>query len=220
MVSEIETFPRFLQPWLMCHGCSYPILTFLPKLWYASVNPQQHLSKWWWSPKSFSFVALYNITLPHCVVCFCWSKSLRLNSHPSNISLQLRHNERDSVSNHQPHHCLLNRLFGCRSKKTSKLHVTGLCVGKWPVTRKMFPFDDVIMYFMVFPDIAHCSRDWLSITAWYAIFVALAILRIYCIGKHNKNGPWGGWKVANDKILIPLWKPRIYYLTIEETQSM
>ena len=35
-----------------------------------------------------------------------------------------------------------------RSKKTSKLRVTGLCVGfphKWPVTRKMFPFDDVIM---------------------------------------------------------------------------
>ena len=46
-------------------------------------------------------------------------------------------------------------LFGRRSKKTSKLRVTGLCVGnspgpvnsphKWPVTRKMFPFDDVIM---------------------------------------------------------------------------
>ena len=49
-------------------------------------------------------------------------------------------------------------LFRCRSKKTSKLRVTGLCAGnspvhrvpvnsphKWPVTRKMFPFDDVIM---------------------------------------------------------------------------
>ena len=54
-----------------------------------------------------------------------------------------------------PHYCLLNRLFGCRSKKTSKLRVTGLCAGnspwpvnsphKWPVTRKKFPFDDVIM---------------------------------------------------------------------------
>ena len=28
---------------------------------------------------------------------------------------------RDGVSNHQPHDCLLNRLFGRRSKKTSKL---------------------------------------------------------------------------------------------------
>ena len=64
-------------------------------------------------------------------------------------------NGHGGVSNHQPHHCLLNRLFGCRSKKTSKLRVTGLCAGihrgpvnsphKWPVTRKMFPFDDVIM---------------------------------------------------------------------------
>ena len=66
-----------------------------------------------------------------------------------------------SVSNHQPHECLLNRLFRRRSKKTSKFRVTGLCAGnspvrgihrwpvnfphKWPVTRKMFPFDDVIM---------------------------------------------------------------------------
>ena len=67
-----------------------------------------------------------------------------------------RQNERDSVSNHQPHECLLNRLFGRRSKKTSKLRVTGLCSGNSPVTgefpaqraitRKMFPFDDVIMH--------------------------------------------------------------------------
>ena len=70
-------------------------------------------------------------------------------------SLQWRHNGRDGVSNHQPHHCLLNRLFGRRSKKTPKLRVTGLCTGnspvvnsphKGPVTRKMFPFDDVIMW--------------------------------------------------------------------------
>ena len=69
--------------------------------------------------------------------------------------LQWRHNDHDIVSNHQPQGCLLNHLFGHRSKKTSKLRVTGLCVGnspgpvnslhKRPVTRKMFPFDDVIM---------------------------------------------------------------------------
>ena len=43
--------------------------------------------------------------------------------------LRWRHNGCDSVSNHQPHDCLLNRLFRRRSKKTSKLRVTGLCVG-------------------------------------------------------------------------------------------
>ena len=70
-------------------------------------------------------------------------------------ALQWRHNEHDDVSNHQPHYSLLNRLFRCRSMKTSKLHVTGPCAGnslvtvyspyKCPVTRKMFPFDDAIM---------------------------------------------------------------------------
>ena len=49
-------------------------------------------------------------------------------------TLRWRHNSRDSVSNHQPHDCLLNRLFRRRSKKTSKLRVTGLCAGNSPVT--------------------------------------------------------------------------------------
>ena len=49
-------------------------------------------------------------------------------------SLHWRHDGRDSVSNHQPHDCLLNRLFRRRSKKTLKLRVTGLCAGNSPVT--------------------------------------------------------------------------------------
>ena len=48
--------------------------------------------------------------------------------------LQWRHNGLDSVSNHQPHECLLKRLFRRRSKKTSKLRVTGLCAGNSPET--------------------------------------------------------------------------------------
>ena len=50
------------------------------------------------------------------------------------ISLQWRYNEHAGVWNHQPHDCLLNRLFTRRSKKPSKLRVTGLCVGNSPVT--------------------------------------------------------------------------------------
>ena len=50
------------------------------------------------------------------------------------ITLQWRPNGHDGVSNHQPHHCLLSRLFGRRSKKTSKLRVTGLCAGNSPGT--------------------------------------------------------------------------------------
>ena len=69
------------------------------------------------------------------------------------IKIRGRHIQRDGVSNHQPHDCLLNRLFRCRAKKISKLRVTGLCRGihRWPVnsphkgsvTWKMFPFDNV-----------------------------------------------------------------------------
>ena len=47
-------------------------------------------------------------------------------------TLQWRHNGRDSVLNHQPHGCFLNRLFRHRSKKTSKLSVTCLCAGNSP----------------------------------------------------------------------------------------
>ena len=49
-------------------------------------------------------------------------------------TLKWCHNGNDSVSNHQPHDCLLNHLFSRRSKKTSKLRVTGLCAGNSPVT--------------------------------------------------------------------------------------
>ena len=48
--------------------------------------------------------------------------------------LRWRHNGHDCVSNHQPRQCLHNRLFERRSKKTSKLRVTGLCVENSPGT--------------------------------------------------------------------------------------
>ena len=50
------------------------------------------------------------------------------------IALRWRHNDQAGVSNHQPHGCLLNRLFRRKSKKTSKLRITGLCVGNSPGT--------------------------------------------------------------------------------------
>ena len=50
------------------------------------------------------------------------------------VALQWRHNGSDGDPNHQPRHCLLNRLFWRRSNNTSKLRVTGLSVGNSPVT--------------------------------------------------------------------------------------
>ena len=52
----------------------------------------------------------------------------------SHFSLRWRHNDHAGVSNHQPPGCLLNRLFRRKSKKTSKLRVTGLCAGNSPGT--------------------------------------------------------------------------------------
>ena len=49
-------------------------------------------------------------------------------------SLQWRHNERDGISNHRRLDCVFNRMFRRRSKKTSKLRVTGLCERNSPVT--------------------------------------------------------------------------------------
>ena len=69
----------------------------------------------------------------------CSSKGIHITKQVSYmpwiyIILQWRHNEHDSISNHQPHDCLLNLLFGRRSKRTSKLRVTGLCVWNSPGT--------------------------------------------------------------------------------------
>ena len=96
----------------------------------------------------------------HSRKCIFWKCCLQNDQRFEHISLRWRHNERDSVSNHQPHGCLLNGLLRRRSKKTSKLLVTGLCVGnspgpvnsphKGPVTRKMFPCYDVIMFKFIF----------------------------------------------------------------------
>ena len=69
---------------------------------------------------------------PFCLVCVhggvgAWCSSCY-------TPLRWRHNDHAGVSNHQPPGCLLNRLFRRKSKKTSKLRVTGLCAGNSPGT--------------------------------------------------------------------------------------
>ena len=134
--------------------------------------------------------------------------------HPVNVTIETcrkgseplrwRHNDHDSVSNHQPHGCLLNRLFRRRSKKTSKLRVTGLCVGnspepvnsphKGPVTRKMFPFDDVIMPYIYSTGIENRSlrrfhQHWLFTYMTIATFLQLSTVsyRWVCARKGNSS---------------------------------
>ena len=84
------------------------------------------------------------LDIPVCVLCRVCHILLG--------TLQWRHNECGGILNHRRLDCLLNHLFRCRSKKISKLSVTGLCEGmhqwpvdsphKGPVMRKIFPFDD------------------------------------------------------------------------------
>ena len=113
-------------------------------------------------------------------------------------SLRWRHSEWDGVSNHQPHDCLLNRLSGHRSKKTLKPRVTGLCAWnspgpmnsphKWPVTRKPFPFDDVIMLLRVVLSFSVNACFVWSISSYsdfIAIFVTYHVL--FCECKSNKS---------------------------------
>ena len=91
-----------------------------------------------WSPEYFPhkgpIIQSFRIMAPTCYYIFikewiCLKKVLICKT-----PLRWSHNDHDGVSNHQPHHCLLNCLFGRRSKKTSKLRVTCLCAGKSPGT--------------------------------------------------------------------------------------
>ena len=72
-------------------------------------------------------------------------------------ALRWRHNRRNGVSNHQPRHVYSTVYSGADERKhqssASLAIVRWIHRGpvnsphKWPVTRKMFPFDDVIMGF-------------------------------------------------------------------------
>ena len=99
------------------------------------------------------------------VQCFhlIWSEVFTYEKHGFQLwaqhhlwnALQWRHNERDGVSNHRAHHSLLTVFSGADQRKhqssASLAFVRGIhwwpvnSPHKWPVTRKMFPFDDVIM---------------------------------------------------------------------------
>ena len=113
---------------------------------FKKMNVEMSSAKWW--PFCLGLNVFNLHTLQRCFVSFvvvssissalvdwCDLSSISLSvasfivrqSHYINEpALHWRHNGHDSVSNHQPHDCLLNRLLRRRSKKISKLRVTGL----------------------------------------------------------------------------------------------
>ena len=110
-------------------------------------------------------------------------------------SLRWRHNGRDSVSNHQPYDCLLNRFFRRRWKKTSKLRVTGLCVGNSPGTGE-FP--------------AQMASNAENVSIWWRHHVlrVLGWVRIGCFYISDKIGSSKfGWEQNEIAIMFePWWK--------------
>ena len=79
------------------------------------------------------------------IIIYCWHRwNIFIVNEPNpgnnffyaahEYTLRWRHNDHAGVSNHQPPGCLLNRLFRRKSKKRSKLRVTGLCAGNSPGT--------------------------------------------------------------------------------------
>ena len=100
---------------------AFPKYFFEQNIWICEFSRNKSLEK------EISFVILI-IILFHRV---SFNKAVS-TYYGKGWSLLWRHNGHDGVSNHQPHDCLLNRLFRRRSKKTSKLRVTGLCAGdRW-----------------------------------------------------------------------------------------
>ena len=129
-----------------------------------------------------------------------------MRSHAFRVSLQWRNNGLDCVTNHQSHDCLPNRLFGRRSKKTSKFRATGLCAGnspvssphKWPVTKKMFQFHDVIM------TVSHGIPIESSIKKMSPNIKSFRILSYWrCIKSLTK---WSSFRLKHFRISLLWWK--------------
>ena len=136
---------------------------------------------------------------------------------------------RDCASNHQPHDCSLNRLFRCRSKKRSKLRVTGLCVGNSPVTGE-FPAQmasnaenvpiwwrhHAIRTVMTGLKLAECLKNNLSLTLlWFKNnlwFIAIGRSRFLSISGEFVSLQQcqslflrGGLTICDDRPMSPWW---------------
>ena len=97
------------------------------------------------------------------------SKNLTDNNWKANKcipTLQWRHNGRDSVSNNQPHDCLLNGLFRRRSEKKRQSCASLACVRGWgysPLPRNVLR-----------------NKPNVSLCAWWIIYIYIYIYIYIC----------------------------------------
>ena len=105
-------------------------------------------------------------------------------------SLPWRHNGHIGVSNHQPRDCLLSRLYWYRSKKTAKLHVTGLCEGNEFPTQRASIAEKVSIWWRHYMYgmwlINHPDKTMILIP--HALFLIIdAYMRIHCTFRQIDN---------------------------------
>ena len=110
---DIMTWKWFLHYWFFCAGIR----------WSPVDSPHKGPVTWTFDVTSHDKTGINS-----------WQLRIMTGNHTTQGTLQWRYNECNGDSNHQPHECLLNYLFRRRSKKTSKLRITGLCDGNSPVT--------------------------------------------------------------------------------------
>ena len=135
-ITEKQICEDQIVPFKQSHILLYQGLLFLTRSTCVIVDARSHTCK------SHDFIPRYDIiyciTFNHVVMRVRVSYDMHIANFDLDLwyvivtaisSLQWRHNGLDGISNHQPHDCLLNSLFVRISKKTSKLHITGLCVG-------------------------------------------------------------------------------------------
>ena len=110
------------------------------------------------------------------------------------VTLQWRHDERHGVSNRWRLDCLFNRLFRCGSKKTSKLHVTGLCDGNPTVTARFSSqraHNAENAFFWWRHHVKHLECWGKSFSSVWFYCTNQYIISTNCLFGFNKNHRWG-----------------------------
>ena len=183
---------------LRCSGiplgdlCSATWLEYSQTYWYTWVHDDTEsntMDKFIYWHRYYVGDMAYSIFISLCFVVFCCGLVMK------DFTLEWRHNEHDGISKHQPHECLLNHLFTHRSKKTSKLQITGLCEGNSPVTGE-FPaqrasnMENVSIwwrhhdsYFLLNQPVQLMNPWWIWVNEWHESaknFNSLALGRYGC----------------------------------------
>ena len=104
-------------------------------------------------------------------------------------------NNLDGIFNHWCLHCFLNHLFSCRSKKTSKLCVTGICEGN-PLVTGGFP--------------SQRASNVENVSIWWCHDVNWILAQLISVGKPI---PWDMYYILH-KYLQTIW---IRYIQITHT---